>query len=235
MDDLDGITSSQAQSGEGLDPLYQKFFDRAKEVGEADRVEQENTIPAGTYLFECTHFKGSINTWEGKKFVSAKVGAKVVEGAAAVGRYAFGDMGLTPSDQFWEGKGASRTHRDATPAEYEQNVDSFLKAQNKVARVLGLASPVPPQQTEASITAWGKPAIGKQFICDVRVKAGKDGVERNTFFWLSLAAPGEMTYKDKEKKQQKGTALEVLRAAIAKKAKKAGNGAASHKVGGGLD
>lgn len=231
MDDLDGIVTGSNSGGGALDPLYERLM--GQQFQEEDRAEQENTVPRGEYYFEVQSAKGSVNKWQDKTFVSGRFGLKILEGEQAVGRVAFVDLDLTvPTNIYDEAAGA---FRPATPDEYAKNEAAFGKLMTKVKRVFGLQTLLPPQQTVDSITSWLKASVGKKGVGGIYIKTTKNG-DRNMFWWKNLAAPDDQLFKDKAKTKPKGTALECLRAAVAKKAAKGGNGAASPKVSaGGLD
>ncbi len=207
-----------------LDLLYTGFEDEEP----AERQEQEDALPRGTYLVELSGGKASFSREAdvrlGRPMPGVRMSAKVIEGQeGTVGRVGFGNLKIYPAgDKFQKAVGGQKQPRLArTDEEYAKDVKTHKRVLRRVQTELNLVYGLPGQpHTEATLTEWGAQFAGKQAVLEITQMPGNDEFDASNFFlWATIAAPGTEVL-DKKTGAVVGTALDEAKKKITKQNKR---------------
>lgn len=225
-DDLDGVTGTAPSNG--------RDFDDSPEYGGPWKEGEDDAKIRGQIVapseFAVVTLVGAQARWsKTKNTPSARIGVRVEEhhDEGAIGEVVWDDLYLAVSktertdDKDEDGRPVEVPKAAAKLAE---DIDSFQKRLNRVARAIGLALARPAGKNEGAINAYVgqyEAAKGAKFIIPIRVQKDFRGEPQNRLGWEGLRALTDKAV-DKKLRAAGKTSYDEAKAEFAKRAKKGG-------------
>jgi hypothetical protein len=212
MDDL-----AFQDGGQGLDPEYEAQFAEGIGEDESERQVGFDPLPKGKYLMRPVRAIGDLS--REKKSPFCKPTCEVVKGAGdTVGRRVFDAGGIYFKAAPTSYNRRTKQQETLDPVALKKKRKARNDLLTRIARRIGLKMDHPPnfQQQGCEVYAAQFEQEGlNDFIIDLKVEKGLDGVMRNRFVWESIAAPSD-EMKNSAGEATGKTALQDLEESIEK-------------------
>lgn len=226
-DDLDGVTGAPVGSN-GRDFDDSPEFAGPWAGGEDDAKIRGQLVAASE--FAVASLVGASARWSKQKNTpSARIGVKIEEhpDAEMVGEVVWDDLYLSVSktqrtDEKDEDGRAIEEPKAA--AKLAEDIDSFQKRLNRIARVLGLQVARPQSKSEGGINAYVgqfESVKGVKFIIPIRIQKDFQGQPQNRLGWEGIRALTDKAINKKLRAANK-SAYDEAKEEFAKRAKKGG-------------